>query len=170
MPILSSEIHFRKGLAALADGDAAGATEHFRQAILIERDRNAHRPQMRYISYLGLSMAMTHGATPEAIKACERAAKIDFYNADLQLNLGKVYLLAGKTTRALAAFERGRRLSPDNDSLKTALSQVDRRARPVIPFLKRNHPFNRWLGKVRHALGSRMPFPRLSPRRPITPS
>ncbi len=169
MPILSSEIHFRKGLAALSEEKYSEAAEQFKQAILIERQRSAARPQMRYVSFYGLAQALGDGATPEAVQACERAARLDFYNPDLQLNLGKVYLMAGKYTRALTAFERGLRLSPQHKALQAAKSKVDRRAPTVIPFLRRSHPLNRWLGKLRHAALSRFPFGP-SPRRTVTPS
>jgi predicted Zn-dependent protease len=169
MPILSSEIHFRKGLAALSEGKPGEAAEQFRQAILIERQRSVNRPQMRYVSFYGLALALANGAKPEAVQACERAARLDFYNPELQLNLGKVYLLAGKTTRALIAFERGVRLAPSHPGLKAALGQVDRRGRAVLPFLRRAHPMNRWLGKLRHNMVSRMPLGP-SPRRTVTPS
>ncbi len=169
MTILSSEIHFRKGLVALAEGQHAEAAEQFKQAILIERQRSAPRPQMRYVSFFGLASALATGPSPEAIQACERAARLDFYNPDLQLNLGKVYLLAGKTTRALVSFERGLRLSPNHPALRAALATVDRRSRSVLPFLKRSHPMNRWLGKLKYAALSRSPIGP-SPRRTVTPS
>lgn len=169
MPILSSEIHFRKGLAALAEEDPARAAEQFKQAILIERQRTVSRPQMRYVSFYGLALTLAGGATTEAVQACERAARLDFYNPDLQLNLGKVYLMAGKTTHALVALERGLRLAPSHAPLRNALAGVDRRGRPMLPFLRRSHPFNRWLGKLRYAMLSRA-MNRLSPRRTVIPS
>jgi tetratricopeptide (TPR) repeat protein len=159
MPILSSEIHFRKGLAALSEGNATEAVEQFRQAILIERHRSVARPQMRYVSFYGLAVALT----------CERAARLDSFNPELQLNLGKVYLIAGKTTRALMALERARRLAPSHPGIQAALAQVDRRSGSVVPFLRRSHPMNRWLGKLRHATLSRRPFAP-PPRRTATPS
>ncbi len=169
MPILSSEIHFRKGLVALAEERYSEAAEQFKQAILIERQRSAPRPQMRYVSFYGLATALSRGATTEAVQACERAARLDFYNADLQLNLGKVYLMAEKTTRALIAFERGLRLAPNHQGLQAAMAKVDRRGRTVLPFLKRSHPMNRWLGKLKYAALSRSPLGP-SPRRTVTPS
>ncbi|MBZ5639654.1 MAG: tetratricopeptide repeat protein [Acidobacteriia bacterium] len=169
MPILSSEIHFRKGLAALSEGNPAEAVEQFRQAIVIERQRSVSRPQMRYVSFYGLALARANGATAEAVQTCERAAKLDFCNPDLLLNLGQVYLLAGKTTRALMAFERGLRLAPEHGRLRAALAEVDRRGTPPLPFLRRSHAMNRWLGKLRRATLSRIPL-KPPPRRTVTPS
>jgi tetratricopeptide (TPR) repeat protein len=169
MPIFPSEIRFKRGLAALAEGNPAGAVEFFRQAITIERQHSVSRPRMRYVSYYGLSLVLANGPTPEAVRTCERAARLDSYDPELHLNLGKVCLLAGRTTRALAAFERGLKLAPDNYALQAALAEVDRRGRPVLPFLDRSHPMNRWLGKIRHevpGLGSL----RAASRRSATPS
>ena len=75
MPILSAENSFRKGLVAMVEGDPATAATHFQSAILIERQHGVTRPQMRYLSYYGLSIAQSRSATPEAIQACETAAR-----------------------------------------------------------------------------------------------
>ncbi len=169
MTILSAEVHFRRGLAALSSGDPAEAASQFRAAIQVERQHSVTRPQMRYVSYFGLALAMDKGPTGEAIKACERAARFEFFNADLQLNLGKVYLLSGKTTRALMAFERGLRLAPRHKALRAELAKVDRRRGPVVPWLGRAHLLNKILGKVRHSMSQRG-LPRVASRRTVTPS
>ena len=132
MPILEAENHFRKGLVALVDQHCEEASEHFHAAIQIEKQRSSKSPQMRYLSYYGLSLAQAHGATPQAIHACEAAVRRDFYNPDLYLNLGRVYLLAGKTTRALATFEQGLALAPRHRALRDEMAKVDRRERPPV--------------------------------------
>src|SRR5262249_49157334 len=83
MPILSAENSFRKGLVALVEGDPATSATHFQSAILIERQHGVTRPQMRYLSYYGLSLAQSRSASPEAIQACETASRRDFFNPDL---------------------------------------------------------------------------------------
>ena len=152
MPILSAENSFRKGLAAMVDGDAAAATTFFQAAILIERQHGVTRPQMRYLSYYGLSLAHSRGATPEAIQACETAARRDFFNPDLILNLGRVYALANKTTKALAAFERGLAMAPGHKVMRAELAKLDRRQAPPLSIVSRNHPLNKMLGRLREAL------------------
>jgi tetratricopeptide (TPR) repeat protein len=152
MAILAAENCFRKGLVALADGRPAEAAAMFEAAMLIERERSVTRPQMRYLSYYGLSLAQSKRANRQAIQACETAARMDFFSPDLLLNLGKVYLLAGKTSKALETFERGLRIAPHYKPLHAELQKVDRRAAPPIPGLRRSHPLNRWLGKLRAQL------------------
>ena len=157
MPILSAENNFRKGLVALVDGDPATAATHFQSAIQIERQHGVSRPQMRYLSYYGLSIAQGRGATPEAIQACETATRRDFYNPDLYLNLGRVYALAGKTTKALHAFEQGLILAPSHKALRGELKRLDRRSVPPLTIVSRNHPMNKLLGKLRASFRSRVP-------------
>lgn len=149
MTIASAENSFKKGLAALRDGKPDEAVASFKAAMQIEREIGAARPQMKYLSYYGVSYAQAYGANREALKACESAVKKDFLNATLFLNLGRVYLIAGKLTRALAAFEHGLRISPSHKELRVELAKVDRRSQPPIPFFSRSHPLNIWLGKLR---------------------
>lgn len=157
MHILSAENSFRRGLAALFEGDAAGAAELFQAAILTEVQHGVKSPQMRYLSYYGLSRAQAFGATPQSIQACETAARRDFFNPDLLLNLGRVYLLAGKTTKALAAFHRGLELAPRHKGLLAEHKRIDRREPPPLGIVSRSHPLNKMLGKLRASLRARMP-------------
>src|SRR5262249_62125294 len=86
------------------------------------------------------------------IQACETASRRDFYSADLLLNLGRVYALANKTTKALATFERGLQIAPSHKVLRAELAKIDRRQPPPLPMVSRNHPLNKMLGKLRDAL------------------
>ena len=157
MPILSAENSFRRGLTALADGDPESASSHFQAAIVTELQHGVRRPQMRYLSYYGLSRAKVRGANTQAIQACETAARRDFFNPDLHLNLGRVYLLAGKTSKALAAFQRGLEVAPTHKALLAEHSKIDRRESPPLSFISRSHPLNRTLGKLRAAAKTRSP-------------
>ena len=149
MTILAAENCFKKGLVALAEGRPAEATAMFEAAMVIERERSVSRPQMRYMSYYGLSLAQAKRPSRQAIKACETAATVDFFSPDLLLNLGKVYLLAGKTTKALETWERGSRIAPNYKAIRIELQKAERRAPPPIAALRRSHPLNRLLGKLR---------------------
>ena len=157
MPILSAENSFRRGLVALVDGDPAGAAEHFHAAILIEVQHGVTRPQMRYLSYYGLSRAQAHGATAQTIQACETAARRDFFSPELLLNLGRVYLLAGKTTKAMATFHRGLELSPKHKGLLAEHTKIDRREKPPLTIVARSNPVNKVLGKLRYSLRAHAP-------------
>ena len=155
MRILEAENLFKKGLVALVEGDPGRATSHFEWAMHIERDRGVERPQMRYLSYYGLGLALSRKPSSDAVRTCETAARVDFFNPDFHFNLGKVYLIAGKTTKALAAFERGLRLAPSHAGLRIEMDKVERRSRPAIPWLGRNHVLNKRLWILLASLSSR---------------
>jgi predicted Zn-dependent protease len=149
MNLEAAELHFHRGLTALAQNRIEQATLEFGWAVQLEREQRAVRPQMRYLSYLGLSLARAHGATPEAIRACETAARHDVLDPEMLLNLGRVYAMAGKTTRAITAFASGLALAPGHRALREELRRLDRRRTPPLPFLDRSHPLNRHLGRLR---------------------
>jgi tetratricopeptide (TPR) repeat protein len=111
---------------------------------------------MRYLSYWGLALAQARRAH-EAVQACEMAARGEPYNPDLLLNLGRVHLLTGRLTLALATLERARRMAPWHKGIAIELSKVDRRKAPPLPMLHRDHPINRLLGKWRSGLLARAP-------------
>jgi len=148
---------FRMGLAMLKAGRHEEAVAFFKSAISLAGDTQVVDRKMKYLSYYGLSVALANRPSKEAIKACETAAKSNFFSAEMQLNLGKVYALAGKTTRALAAFERGLHRSPNSESLKAEIAALDRRKSPPISWLHRNHPINRFLGRMRARFFSSRP-------------
>lgn len=156
MPILSAENNFKRGLAALVDANHSDATVYFWRAVDIDRQRNGKRPDARYLSYYGLSLAKSRRSTGEAIELCEWAAQIESLNPEIFVNLGQVYLLAGKTTLALKVFERGLRLDPRHPVLRREVRRIDRRCSPVVTGLGRDHPLNRWLGKMRATIRTRV--------------
>jgi len=141
----------------MVDGNPAAAADEFQSAILIELQHGVGRPQMRYLSYYGLSRAQARGATPDTIQACETATRRDFFNPDLLLNLGRVLVLAGKTSKALATFQRGLDLAPKHKGLLAEYAKLDRREAPPLAIVSRSHPLNVVLGKLRWSLRSHIP-------------
>ncbi len=155
MPPTPDDNAFRKGLSALSEGRHDEAVALFEAAMKLGNTRVTVDRRMRYLSYYGLSNALARRPSREAIRACEVAAKRQFLSAELQLNLGKVYLLAGKTTKALAVLERGLLIAPDHEALQSELARADRRRRPPIPWMSRDHPLNCFLGRLRSSLAAR---------------
>ena len=147
MTILSAENAFRKGLGALAENRPEAASQYFRQALDLERDRSKSRLDMRYLSYYGLSLAQAGLSTQIALQACKTAVFKQNNDPELYLNLGRVYVLTGKPVRGMEAFERGLRIAPDHKIRRKELAKIDRRSRSPISFLDRSHPLNRWIGR-----------------------
>ena len=149
MSSLSAENHFKKGLSSLVEHSFVEASESFRRALELDRERNKRQPDMRYLSYYGYSLAKAKLSTATAIQACRTAVSRQKNDPLLFLNLGRVYAIAGKRSLAADAFERALRLAPSDKTIRAELARVDRRGRPVIPVLSRDHALNIWLGKLR---------------------
>jgi tetratricopeptide (TPR) repeat protein len=147
LPTVAPEALFKQGLEALAVGKSAEACQLFERAMTVERSLGNAKREARYLSYYGFSKAKAHGATHEAVRLCEEAVGTDI-DPDLVLNLVRVYLLAGLRTKALATLERARSQHPDNRRLRDLLVRIDRRARPPLGFLDRDHSINRLLVRV----------------------
>jgi len=85
---------------------------------------------------------------PMALDCCRRAVKDEFFNADLFLNLSRVYLRLGNRAEAHKAAMRGLALEPKHSAIKQHLSQMGVRGRPTIPFLDRSNFLNVTLGRM----------------------
>jgi len=155
MDSLSPENFGRQGHDALKHQNYKDAAELFRRAIDLDRERNKRFPEMRYLSYYGLSLAKAGLSRKVAIEACGTAVARQRNDPVLFLNLGRVYRLAGKTTLAMRAFEHGLELAPGNAILTKELRRLDRRGKPVIRFMDRSHPVNRFLGQMRSRMNNR---------------
>ena len=152
MPLQRAEQFFRRGVARLSDGRAAEAARQFLNAMQLEREHGVRRPEMRYLSYFGLSLALARGSLEEAARACETAVTREPENPDLHLNLARVHLLAQDPARALRAAGAGLALDPAHRGLHALVRAVERRRRPPLRFLTRDHPVNRVLGRLRASL------------------
>ena len=152
MPTLAPDKLFHKGLAALADDHPLQAVDCFLDAMQAEQRFNASRPDMRYLSYYGLSLSLSGRANQAALEACRRARDIDRDNPTVWLNLGRVHALSGDRMKALRCLDRGLKLAPDYRDLKTELGRLNRRRSMTFGFLRRENPLNVWSGKLRGAL------------------
>jgi tetratricopeptide (TPR) repeat protein len=142
-------------MAALADGRPLEAVDCFLEAMQIEQRLRVGRPDMRYLSYYGLSLAQAQRATHAALEACTLAVRHDPTQPVLFVNLGRVHQLAGRRSAALECFGRGLRLAPMDPALRREVASMERRCRPCLALFHRDHPLNRWLGRWRAARRSR---------------
>ena len=152
VPLQGAEQFFRRGVARLSDDRAAEAAHHFLSAMQLEREHGVRRPEMRYLSYFGLALALARGSREEALRACGTAVAREPDNPDLHLNLARVHLLAHDPASALRAAGTGLALDPAHRGLRRLVSTVERRRRPPLRFLTRDHPANRVLGRLRAAV------------------
>jgi tetratricopeptide (TPR) repeat protein len=117
-----------------------------------------------FLSYSGYLTAIVENKPREGARKCEEAltilrksksTDIVFFFPLLYLNLGRVYLKAKRRAPALNAFQEGLKYESANRELRSELKALGTRKGPVIPFLDRSNPINKYLGKLRHDLQNR---------------
>lgn len=101
-------------------------------------------------SFLGFGIARFQKKVREGLKLCEHAVRIQFYEPDNHLNSARVHLLARNRRAAVEALGRGLKLDPHHAALRGLRQEIGIRKRPVLPFLSRDNPLNRLLGRMRH--------------------
>ncbi|MCL4457527.1 MAG: tetratricopeptide repeat protein [Nitrospirae bacterium] len=145
--ITEAEEFFTKGLNELAAGHGLPALVNFEKALKID-----HKPL--YLSYIAYCTARERGQIGKAIELCEDAIKLEPENSILYLNLGKIYLHAGDREAAIRAFRAGLKHEMNREIINE-LIKLQTRKPPVIPFLSRNNPINKYLGIILTRLGLR---------------
>ncbi|HAM50003.1 MAG TPA: hypothetical protein DCP92_04675 [Nitrospiraceae bacterium] len=126
--------------------------------VLNEALRN-HTGNPFLLSYYGCLEAVVNRNYKEGIQACTQAIETlkqkvpfgeEFFYPVLYLNLGKTYLAAGRKKQAISAFQKGLDMDSENSELRKILRKLGVRRRPAIPFFKRSHVLNKYLGMLSH--------------------
>lgn len=106
-----------------------------------------------YLSTMGLCESMM-GDPVKGEKMCRMALQLSGRERDpmLYVNLGRVMLERGDRMGARENYMKAYRKDNTNAPAALELSRMGVRKKPVIPFLGRNHPLNKSLGKLRHQL------------------
>ena len=114
-----------------------------------------------FLSYFGYLTAIVEGKSREGAGMCEEAINIlrksksadtAFFLPLFYLHLGKVHLMAGRKAPAIKAFQEGLKYYPRNRELLSEIKASGARKTPVVPFLERSNPINKYLGKLRYDL------------------
>ncbi|MEW6571978.1 MAG: tetratricopeptide repeat protein [Nitrospirota bacterium] len=131
---------FEKGVDALKTGDTLTALVFFEKALKAENN-----PFIA--SYFAFCIAKERGQFSKAVSICEEAIQKEPDNPEIYLNLGRIYLLYNRKEEAVRAFRDG--LSHGtNLGIVNELNKLGTRKPPVIPFLKRSNPINKYLGII----------------------
>jgi tetratricopeptide (TPR) repeat protein len=164
MLVQAAETRFQRGLQALREGRGLEALALFEAALELERRLGARTPQARYLSYYGLALATDGGQLREGAEFCRQAVALEFYNADLCWNYGRVMLLADRRKEAFTAFVKGLSVQKNHQEILTELGRMGWRKRPLIPFLQRANPLNAALGRLFRGESRSTPVRKRSPR------
>ena len=143
----SAEEHFRRGKTALEAGRHADSLQQFRAAHRLEP------ANPRYRSYFGLGLGLAERRFDKALQLCRSAAKEEFFNPDLYLNLARVHLAFGFKAEGIRYLRRGLMIDPRSETIGAELCRLGMRRGPVLRFLRRSLSVNRCLGVLRRWLG-----------------
>jgi len=138
MPETEAEKFFTSGIKALAEGHTLAALTLFEKAVQREE-------KPAYCSYLALCLAKERGQFQLAVTLCEKAKAREPQNTVHYLNLGRIYLYAGKKDDAIHTFREGLSREKDQEIIHE-LNKLGIRKPPALSFLKRSNPINRFLG------------------------
>ena len=163
MLVHAAETRFQRGLQAQKDGRGLEALALFEAALELERRLGARTPQARYLSYYGLALARDAGQLREGAELCRQAVALEFFNADLFWNYGRVLLLSDRRKDAYNAFVKGLSVQKSHQEILQELGRMGWRRRPMIGFLPRTHPINAALGRLFRPAQQAAPLGRRAP-------
>ncbi|MDP2156450.1 MAG: tetratricopeptide repeat protein [Nitrospirota bacterium] len=129
-----------RGTAFLRVGNPLGALACFEKAYSIEKT-----PSIK--SCLGLCIATERGLISEAVRLCQEAMEQEPQNPLHYLNLGKVYLKAGRKSACLDVLRKGLSFGEDPEICEL-LERIGMRKQPAFSFLPRRHFLNRFAGLI----------------------
>lgn len=137
---------FRKAMELLRGGQGKNAAALFRQII----DSGSRDP--KHLSFGGLVLATEEGDVKTGLAWCERALELAFYDPQMYINLARLHEQTGWKTQAAQVLRKGLRIDPGNKKLLAEINRVSPRTPNAVRGLPRNHPVNRYLGKLRAGL------------------
>jgi tetratricopeptide (TPR) repeat protein len=84
----------------------------------------------------------------EALHICQKALETGLFRPELYCNLGKVYIQRGDRKSAIKTLQQGLSVDNQNKEILNLLKEIGIRKTPIIPFLSRDNPINKYLGKA----------------------
>ncbi|MEE9613985.1 MAG: hypothetical protein V3W31_03395 [Thermodesulfobacteriota bacterium] len=128
----------------------------YREALAIFEKIGVAKKSAAALSYHALCVAAVKKDYDRAATLCNTAAKKEFYDPEIYLNVARVCILADRRDFAFRALKKGLKLDSTHEGLLKHMKQLGIRRAPPIPFLPRDNPFNKLLG----ALGERVGKPK----------
>ena len=120
------------------------AARHFAVAEQMSGRNDIHK--YLYRSYHGLSLVNCGDFS--GLNLCRNAASMETIDAEVFLNLALAELKMNHRKRACDAVSLGLEIDPRHADLLKLRRTMGMRRKPVVPFLKRENPLNKWLGKA----------------------
>lgn len=144
------------------DEDYVLAMEHFRARDYKEANRlldglcskgqATGSTKNRYSSAKG--MVQIFLGDKSGLNLCRNAASSEDIDGDVFFNVAQAELKLRHRGKAVAAIGRGLQVDSDHDNLLALREAMGERRSPPLPFLSRNNPVNKLLGKLSYVKNS----------------
>ncbi len=131
---------YEKGVEAADRGNWLAALACFEKAVQLE-----YKPV--YHSCLAACIAKERGQYIKAVQLCRDAIGKEPENPVHYLNLGRISLFQGRKEEAILLFREGLEHGFEKRIIDE-LEKLGTRKKPVISFLHRNSPVNKYLGII----------------------
>lgn len=137
--------------AALEEGLAAFRARNLSEAhAAFERAHRRDPRDPRAMSWYGVTLVLVERNSNLGVLLCDQSLRAVGADPELLLNQARVHLALNQRVRAVRAVTRGLELWPEDERLLAARDALGVRGAPIVPFLSRNNPLNRVLGRIRH--------------------
>ncbi len=120
----------------------------YRRALITFEKTLCYKNEPQATSCYALCLAIVREEFDEALKMCAEAAKREFYNAEIYLNGGKIYLEKGRKDLAFKTFRRGLMVDKTHPEIITQIKKLGIRRNLTFKSLPRRHPVNKYAGLV----------------------
>lgn len=125
----------------------------FKEAIEVFEEDICFTQHPVAMSYYALCVAQVEENYNRAVSLCLMAVQREFYNPDVYLNFGRIFLLKGQKALAVRLFNKGLKFDNMHNGLVRVVNKLGIRRKPIIPFLPRHNFINKFLGKLSHRIG-----------------
>lgn len=132
-----------QGVKYAAQGDWMAAHNSF--SAVMTRVDHFHVYYSLYSSADGLARVMT--GDNSGLNQCRQAVMDEPKRADLYENLVRACLYLRQRKKAVDALRKGLRVAPQHTGLNRLRREMGFRRQPIIPFLSRDNPINRFIGR-----------------------
>jgi tetratricopeptide (TPR) repeat protein len=130
---------------SLLEGKECLSRGNTAEALNIFQELAGHVRHPLVSSGMGYCLAKERGLYAEAVSLCKEALRQDPQEPLHFLYLGRVHMLAGRKKDAIRIFKMGLRYGRCPD-IVAELNRMGMRRSPVLPFLSRSNPINKYLG------------------------
>jgi tetratricopeptide (TPR) repeat protein len=115
------------------------------------------------LSYFGCLEALINKNYADGIGFCKRAIEMldekipfgqEIFYPTFYLNLGRSYIAADNRSGATEALQKGLTFDSENKDLLWEMRKLGVRRKPVLPYLNRSNPLNKYIGLILHKLSA----------------